>query len=196
MAICDAKYKFTLVDVEACGRQSDGGIFKRSAMGKKFEKKSMNVPDSDILGNEFLPYVLVADEAFEMNDFTMRPYSRITLNNERRIFNYRLSRARRVIESTFGIMVSTWRILKKSIEHDPVNVIHMVKSIVCLHNWLQIFKDNSTTKDYECIHSFTDECTDKTNKSNHSTRYARAVRDKFCKYFNNESSVMWQNNVL
>lgn len=109
LGICDAQYMFTFVDIGAYGRRSDGGIFKDSTMGQKFNLKEMNVPAPEPLspGGPSLPYVLVGDEAFQLTNYLLRPYSgKGGLNDERNIYNYRLSRARRTIENTFGILVS------------------------------------------------------------------------------------------
>ena len=37
MAICDANYCFTLVDIGELGRDNDAAIFGQSEMGKAFE---------------------------------------------------------------------------------------------------------------------------------------------------------------
>lgn len=50
---------------------------------------------------------LVGDEAFQLTEFMMRPYpGRGQLDHENFFFNNRLSRARRVVESTFGILAN------------------------------------------------------------------------------------------
>jgi len=57
-----------------------------------------------------VPYMLVVDDtAFQLNEYTLRPYPGNRLNRIREIFNKRLSRARRVVENAFGIMASKWR---------------------------------------------------------------------------------------
>lgn len=109
LGICDAQYMFTFVDIGAYGRRSDGGIFRDSKMGLKFNSKKMNVPAPESLSPDgsSLPYVLVGNKAFQLTDYLLRPYpGKGNLNDERNIFNYRLSRARRTIENTFGILVN------------------------------------------------------------------------------------------
>jgi len=56
-----------------------------------------------------LPFVLVGDEAFPLTTYMMRLYpGKNEMTIEKRIYNYRLSRARRTVENVFGILVSQW----------------------------------------------------------------------------------------
>ena len=62
------------------------------------------MPESDELES---PYFLLGNEIFPLSNRLMRPYSGKSLTSEtRKIFNYRLSLVRRVIENTFGILVA------------------------------------------------------------------------------------------
>ncbi|KAK3920822.1 Autophagy-related protein 11 [Frankliniella fusca] len=54
----------------------------------------------------------------------------------RRIFNYRLSRARRVIENTSGIWVSKWQILAGQIYCKVESAKSIAMTLICLHNFL------------------------------------------------------------
>ena len=74
-----------------------------------FLSDEIHLPNSKSLpnceDNTPSPYTFVADEAFPLTSYIMRPYPGHSLDHDnKRIFNYRLSRARRVIENTFGKM--------------------------------------------------------------------------------------------
>lgn len=58
LAICDANYSFTFVDIGAYGRRSDGGIFRDSEMGKKFEQHEMNIPKPELLTADGCLYLM------------------------------------------------------------------------------------------------------------------------------------------
>lgn len=118
MAACDARYKFTLFDVGACGADSDGGILTRSDFGQALYSGTLDLPNgtSRLPGSErATPCYFVGDEAFQMTTNVMRPYPGKSLDERKKIFNYRLSRARRTIENTFGILVARWRIFRRPI---------------------------------------------------------------------------------
>ena len=62
------------------------------------------------------PYFLDGDEALALKQRMQRPCSEGELPEVRRIFNHRLSRARRVIENAFGFLAARWRIFHRPIQ--------------------------------------------------------------------------------
>ncbi|KAB0803091.1 hypothetical protein PPYR_00061 [Photinus pyralis] len=140
MALVDADYKFIAINVGSYGRNSDGGIFEKSDIGKMLDQRTLNVPaDSPLEPNGSpQPHVIVGDEAFPLKKYLLRPYSKSHLqeNEAHKIYNYRLSRARRVVENAFGILVARWRVFRRHLEVQPELVDKIVLACCCLHNML------------------------------------------------------------
>ena len=140
LAICDSRYCFTLVDIGQYGSNNDAGVLNKSDIGKKFEENKMKLPLArKVQGCSYdpLPYYLVGDEIFPLKTWMMRPYPG-KLTEEQSIFNYRQSRARRVIENSFGILRARWRIFSRPIKATVENVENYVLAAICLHNYLRL----------------------------------------------------------
>lgn len=119
LAVCDADYLFLYVDIGAYGKSSDSTIWKNSNLHKLIEKNECDIPNPQPISNDGTPlsFVFIGDEAFGLSKNMLRPYSGKQLSRKKRVFNYRLCRARRYVESSFGILANKWRIL-----HRPLNV--------------------------------------------------------------------------
>lgn len=141
MALVDPQYRFTVVDIGSYGSNSDGGIFNRSLFGLKLADGTLDIPqDKPLHGMEEdgpVPHVIVGDEAFPLSRNVMRPFPGKQLDAEARIFNYRLSRARRISENAFGILANRWRVYHRKMPLSPNNVDKVVKATCVLHNMLQ-----------------------------------------------------------
>ncbi|CAM4723228.1 unnamed protein product [Leuciscus chuanchicus] len=120
---------------------SDGGILANSAFGQALLAGTLHLPpDHPLPGAEDRgpqPHVFVADEAFPLRRNLMRPFPGRTLPPERRVFNYRLSRARLVVENAFGILSSQWRMYRRLIEVHPEVAEKCVKATCVLHNFMR-----------------------------------------------------------
>ena len=137
-AVVDADYKLIAIDVGTPGRESDSGNFRTSSLFHALEAGSLNIPSEQNLPFTDIkaPFVLLADEGFPLLPYLMRPYPVKSLTYEKRIFNYRLSRARNTVECAFGIMAAKWRILNKSIETNAQHAVDITKAICILHNYI------------------------------------------------------------
>ena len=140
MAVCDAHYRFLIVDVGDSGWHSDGGVLAQSAFGQSLESGTLSLPSS----REFpgtatrAPHVFVGDEAFPLRTHMLRPYPGRNLPDAKAVFNYRLSRARRIIENSIGILTARWQLFRKPIVAQPKHVVTFTKAAIALHNFLQI----------------------------------------------------------
>ncbi|XP_040207240.1 protein SLX4IP isoform X1 [Rana temporaria] len=138
MAIVDSAHNFVAVDVGAYRTVGDSKIFRTSPMGRKILEGKFNIPSPRPIeeGGDPLPFVFVADEAFSLSNNIMKPYPKRGLDFNGKIFNYRLSRARRQVECAFGILANKWRIFQSTIQLKPSHVDMIVKSACSLHNFV------------------------------------------------------------
>lgn len=139
-ALVDADYNFLFVDIGCQGRISDGGLFKNTELSKRMRNKTLNLPDKKPLPgrDKPIPYVFLGDKAFPLSENLMKPYTGNHPNGSvKRVFNYRLSRARRVVENAFGIVSSVFRCLRKPLLLEPETSEIIVMAIVHLHNFLR-----------------------------------------------------------
>lgn len=200
LAVVDDDYCFSYINVGANGRCSDGGVFQNSSILKDLE-------------NGMLPTggFFVGDAAFPLKTYLLKPYQHSPLTYEQKIFNYRLSRARRIVENAFGILVSRFRIFEKPIGTDVSTIDKIVRTACAVHNWLRKTSNNYLIRDnvdYENVD--TGEIIPGTWRqenltlmpsidrvgSNHYSRQAREIREKLSKYFVNEGAVSWQSRMI
>ena len=90
-----SEYEFLYFDV---GINSDGGIWSSCPLKNALEKNALNIPEPRALPVRFskTPYVCTGDDAFPLSLYMMKPFPQINLTKGKRIFNYRLSRMRRI----------------------------------------------------------------------------------------------------
>ncbi|CAN7951911.1 unnamed protein product, partial [Ixodes pacificus] len=134
--LVDAHSRFLYIDVGAPGSDGDGGIWRTTPLRNAIESGTAGLPISGP-GPVGVPPVIVGDDAFPLSINLMKPYTGTNLDEEKVIFNYRLSRARRVAENAFGILANRFRFLHTTIDAKPGRVPSFVKAACVLHNYLR-----------------------------------------------------------
>nr|CAI5821993.1 unnamed protein product [Callosobruchus analis] len=181
MAVVDDDYCFIYTNIGANGRCSDGGVFQNCSIFRDLE-------------NNMLPNngFFVGDDAFPLKPYLL------------------LSRARRIVENAFGILASRFRIFRTSISTNLTVTDRIVRTTCTIHNWLRkTSRTYLTTRcvDYENLETgemipglWRDTNFDLQNVqpvgSNHSSRMARQLRERYTNYFVNEGALSWQSRMI
>ena len=77
---------------------------------------------------------IIGDSAYELKPWMLKPHTNAVLSDKQRNFNYRLSRARMVIEGAFGQLKGRFRVLMRKSECSKETVKIMALACVALHN--------------------------------------------------------------
>ncbi|KAK5648293.1 hypothetical protein RI129_003185 [Pyrocoelia pectoralis] len=198
MGLADAKYRFLYVNVGVNRRISVGGVFRECKLSQAMMENKLNFPAPIPLpGRELrVPFVVVADNAFPLLPNLLKPYSQSGLSHDCRIFNYRLSRARRIIENAFGILANRFRVLLNTINLSAEKAELITLACVVLHNFLathsvsyvEITPEELVTNKLETLMQQT---------GNRPSNHAFQVREKFKNVFcSAEGTVPWQENSI
>lgn len=215
-ATVNAHYQFTYVHVGCQGRISDGGVFRHTAFGKSILDHTLHLPEPEPLpGRETrVPYVFLADDAFPLTENICKPYSTdLNIGSPKRVCNYRISRARRVVENTFGLLASVFRILHKTIDLHVENTKKVVLACAYLHNFLRrssqslnlysppgVFDNEDIDTGRIIPGSWRNNELDLTGLQSiprNSSATAKEVRDEFMYYFmSDQGRLPWQDMYL
>lgn len=106
----------------------------------------------------------------------MRPYPRPKhglLDNDKQLFNDRLSRARKYIENAFGILYQKFRIFDTSIMLKESTAVNAIKCASTLHNFIRDH-DSNDDLDYVDVVEQTHEQDNTMNSNARSVRNNRA----------------------
>lgn len=141
MACVDANLKFITIDVGGKGAEGDAAVFNRIVLGRMIKENSpeLHFPPDAPIGEKLIPYYLVADDVFPLLRRLMKPYKPTRnepLTVEEALFNYRLSRARRCVESAFGLLGMKWPCVDSTFRCQPDKVRPIVAACCVLHNFL------------------------------------------------------------
>ena len=211
MYLCEIYNIFnTSLNIVLC-RCSDGGVFRDCDLRTALEEGTLGLPPPEPLPHDDhpMPYTIVGDDAFPMREWLMKPYPHRFMSKEERIFNYRLSRARRVVENAFGILAHRFRCMLKTFQQKPQNVETIVMACCVLHNLLRInypsaqnqVVDQEDPETHQIVPgAWRDQRTLtalEVLKGNNTTTPAKAQRDYLCSYYNSDvGKVPWQDNMV
>jgi len=124
LAFVDAAGRFLSVSVRCQASSHDSTLFGCSTLGKK------------IMGGCLGPkWSIVGDDAFTCCGNIITPFTKHTLNDRQRNYNYFCSLLRQVVECTFGRWKHKWGVLWRPLLVDAENIKAVLECTARLHNY-------------------------------------------------------------
>ena len=108
MAIVDSHYGFIWGSCGYPGNSHDSVIFQSTKLWSDIQCGNYLPVMAKKVGKQDIPPLVVADSAFPLTTWLMKPFTNAILTEKQRYFNYRLSRARIMTEGAYGQLKGRW----------------------------------------------------------------------------------------
>ena len=135
----DHQGRFIDVNIGWPGRVHDARVFSNSSLYKKGQSNSL-LPDwkENISGRD-VPLIILGDPAYPLLPWLMKAFpNNGNLSQQQKKYNYSLSKARVVVEYTYGRLKGRWRCLLKRLDVNVVDVPVVVAACCALHNICEV----------------------------------------------------------
>ncbi|XP_065054392.1 uncharacterized protein LOC135683144 [Rhopilema esculentum] len=134
MSMVDARYRFIWGSCGFPGNSHDSIILQSTSLWSSIKEGKVLQNFAQCEEDVHIPPIILGDSAFPFGTFLMKPYTNAVLSKEQRYFNYRLSRARMVVEGAYGQLKGRWRLLLKKSEGNLYQTKMATLSCMVLHN--------------------------------------------------------------
>ena len=135
-------------DIGGLGHQSDCQLYNNSSLAYGIKHGHLNLPPSEPLPNQTkpFPFFFLGDDAFALREHMLKPYSDKQLSMEQRIYNYRISRGRMVVENAFGILAQRWPSTQCLFGHADFNTENVFIRPISAHAPWRNLMESSTAR--------------------------------------------------
>lgn len=130
---------------------------------------------------------------------------RRTLDHDKRVYNYRLSRARRIVENAFGRMSAVWRIYRRPINVEPERADTIVLATCVLQNYIITHRTIPVTTDTDAYirdGSWRQLANSgmgrlgRRQRGNNVGAEPKEIQSKFMQFFVGPGAVEWQERMI
>ena len=138
--LVDHSYHFLDVYVGWPGNVHDTRVFAHSSLYTSLAGSEL-LPSTKMitLNGVNVPLFIIGDSAYPLETWLMKPFSQnVAVTPQHRTYNYRISRARIVVENAFGRLKARWRRLMKRNDMHMENIPTVITATCVLHNLCEV----------------------------------------------------------
>ena len=140
--VVDHELRFWNVNVGWPGRVHDARVFSNSTLFEKARAGTLLPNTPRLFNGVSVPLVILGDPAYPLLPWLMKPYVQHgNISSQKKAFNYRLSRARKVIENAFGRLKGRWRCFLKRNDIATEDIPTIITACCILHNICEVHRD-------------------------------------------------------
>ncbi|XP_064465442.1 uncharacterized protein LOC135376958 [Ornithodoros turicata] len=141
LALVDHLYRFRYINLGSPGRCHDAHVYGRSRLcalvdGEYFRSHVTTIEETPVAP------VILCDQAFPLTTNLLKPFPNPPKETPQAVFNYNLSRTRRVVENAFGRLKARFRFVMKRMECRLPTAKRAIRAACILHNVCEALKDN------------------------------------------------------